>query len=106
MLSVGTGLAPNHRSGLVKNWLSVSVNRFSIAFHITLLKVCREPVHILIIRQDGLRCGIEKIAIPYSKHCQEDWNIFFERLAPEMIVHRVCSFQKLNKVIEAYCACD
>src|SRR4030042_4553253 len=79
MLSVCSGLTPDNRSCLITYFMTVPVNIFPVAFHVPLLEVSREPVHVLIIRQDSLGFSTKKIVMPdtYSGKCNR--YIFFKR---------------------------
>mmetsp|Transcript_8499 Transcript_8499/g.12413 ORF Transcript_8499/g.12413 Transcript_8499/m.12413 type:complete len:207 (+) Transcript_8499:150-770(+) len=53
MLPIGSRLSPNNGSSLDIHLLPVPANVLSIRFHITLLKVCRKTMHVLIIWQNS-----------------------------------------------------
>src|SRR5690606_7254814 len=86
MLTVGPGFPPDNGPGLVINRLTIAVDAFAVAFHIPLLEVRRKPVHILVIRYDGLSLCSQKIIVPNPDQRQGHRNILFERGVPEMAV--------------------
>mmetsp|Transcript_12077 Transcript_12077/g.18549 ORF Transcript_12077/g.18549 Transcript_12077/m.18549 type:complete len:207 (-) Transcript_12077:1025-1645(-) len=52
MLPIGSRLTPNDGSCLDIHLLPIPTNVLSIRFHITLLKVCRKTMHVLVIWQN------------------------------------------------------
>src|SRR6185437_13996452 len=66
MLAIGARFAPNDRSGRIVNRLAVPVDVLAIAFHIALLKVSRKAVHILVVWQNSIGFGVEKVVVPYA----------------------------------------
>ena len=64
VLAVGTGLPPHDGAGAVADTGPGPGHVLPVALHVTLLEVGREPVHILIIGQYGMRIGIKEIVIP------------------------------------------
>ena len=50
MLSIGSGLSPNNGPRLNLDTLSAFRDVFSVGFHITLLKVRSESMHVLVVR--------------------------------------------------------
>ena len=53
MLSVGSRLSEDNRSGHIINRLTKAVHGFSVRFHIQLLQMCRETAQCLRIRKNG-----------------------------------------------------
>jgi hypothetical protein len=49
MLAVRAGLPPNDRASLDRDFVSIYVNGFAVRLHITLLKICCESVHVLVV---------------------------------------------------------
>ena len=41
-----------------------SLNLLAIRLHVTLLKVGGEAVHVLVVGEQGVRLGAEKVAVP------------------------------------------
>src|SRR5690606_33359762 len=65
MLSVCSWLSPDNWPCLIINTLAITINVLTIAFHISLLEICREAMHVLVIRQNSLSFRIKEIIIPY-----------------------------------------
>src|SRR5512135_188738 len=104
VLSVRTRFSPNHGPGLITDFATIPINIFSVAFHIALLKICGEPVHVLIVGQYGLGLGAKKIIVPDSDHGENDRYVRFIRRLPEMDVHGIGALQKLREIFKSYCA--
>ena len=51
---------PNNRSSLEVHLETLLVDILSIRFHVTLLEIGGETVHVLVVRQNGQRFGAEK----------------------------------------------
>src|SRR5690554_28589 len=66
MLPVCSGFSPDNRPRLIVYRSSIPVNIFSITFHISLLEVCCESVHVLVVGQNGLRLCFIKVVVPDS----------------------------------------
>src|SRR3990170_1235112 len=66
VLSVGTRLTPDDRTCLIHNGNAVSVNRLSIALHVSLLKISGKPVQVLVVRQNCFGCCAKKIVVPHA----------------------------------------
>src|SRR5690606_9563331 len=64
MLTVGAGLSPDYRPGLISHRIPIPSGLFPVAFHIALLKIRREAVQVLIVRENGLGMCIAKVGIP------------------------------------------
>src|SRR5450755_1248960 len=64
MLSVGAGLAPVDRPGLVIHAFAVEGNVLAIALHRELLQIGWESLEILVVRQHGDGRSLQKIVIP------------------------------------------
>src|SRR5690606_11428670 len=94
MLSVGARLTPDNRTGLIHDGMAIAVHRFSVALHVSLLKVSREAVEILVVGENCLRGSSEKVVIPDADERQYHGKIFLEWRVFEMLVHRVSSFQQ------------
>src|SRR5687767_11879332 len=100
MLSICAGLSPNDGTGLIAHRITISVNRFAVAFHIALLKVSSKAVHVLIIWQYSLRRGSKKIIIPNADQRKDHGNIFFELFFSEMLVHGMSAVKKFFEIFE------
>src|ERR1043166_876525 len=67
MLPIGAWLTPYNRACGVGNFFSIPVYIFSIAFHISLLKISGKPVQVLVVGKYRFRCCTKKIHIPNSR---------------------------------------
>src|SRR5690348_19366 len=92
MLAVGSRFSPNDRPCGVSNLFATPVHVFSIAFHISLLEVSRETMHILVVRQNRFRLGAKEINIPKAHQAHDNRNIFFKLFLPEMFVGFISAF--------------
>src|SRR5690606_35377124 len=52
VLTVGARLAPDDWASLVIHGVAVTVNVFTVGFHVALLEVGRKAVHVLVVWQD------------------------------------------------------
>src|SRR5512141_327368 len=68
MLTVSAGFTPDDGAGLVVHPVSIPVHIFTIAFHIALLEIGREPVQVLIIGKNGLTFSTIEVVVPYADH--------------------------------------
>ncbi len=49
MLAICPRLSPDNGATLIIDPLTISIYRFPVTLHISLLKICGEPVHVLVI---------------------------------------------------------
>src|SRR5215469_13388023 len=64
MLTIGTGLAPDNRSGLIVDGVAFQIDVLTIALHIKLLQISAQTIEILVIRQNCHSFSTEEIIIP------------------------------------------
>ncbi len=64
VLAIGAGLAPDDGSGGVVHSFATFGHTFAVTFHVTLLKIGRKAVHVLVIRQDCLSLCTEEVIVP------------------------------------------
>ncbi len=102
MLAVSTRLTPDDWARLVIHCIAVTVNVFTVGFHVALLEVGREAVHILVIRQNRFGFGTEEVVVPDTDQRQQHRQVFLSRSGGEVFVHGVGAVEQLNKVVEAY----
>ena len=102
MLAVRARLSPYDRPGLIRGLPAFSVNTFAIALHISLLEVRREPVHVLVIRQDRMGLCSKEIVIPNAEQGKDDRDVPVERRFPEVPVHGMRAFKQFPEMIKAY----
>ncbi len=106
MLPVRPGFPPDDRTCLIAHFSPAPVDRLPVALHIPLLKVGREPVHVLIIRQNGLCLGTEEVVVPHPDQGKQDGDVLFKGGLPEMDVHGMGTLEELNKMLKSYRAGD
>ncbi len=102
MLTVSTRLTPDDWACLVIHRIAVTVNVFTVGFHIALLEVGRETVHILVVRQNRFGFSTEEIVVPDTDQRQQHRQVFLRRSGGEVFVHGVRARKQLNKVVEAH----
>mmetsp|Transcript_16392 Transcript_16392/g.37595 ORF Transcript_16392/g.37595 Transcript_16392/m.37595 type:complete len:276 (+) Transcript_16392:412-1239(+) len=100
VLSVGSGFSPNNRSGLAVNLFSVLGDVLSVGFHVTLLEVGRESVHVLVVRQNGTGFAVVKVVVPDSEHTKCEGNVLLWWAVHEVVVHGVGTGVHLHPVVE------
>src|SRR5690554_852400 len=86
VLSIGSSCTPNYRTGAVSDIISISVGMLAVAFHIALLKISREAMHILIVRQNSFGFRTKKIGVPYSYQSHNYRYIFLKFRSFEMVI--------------------
>ncbi len=101
VLSVGAGFSPNYRPGMVIDGFAIAIYVFPVALHIPLLKIGRETVQVLVVRENGFRGHVVKIAVPDADHGHQNWNVLFKWLFPEMPVCRMRPIQQSFKMCKA-----
>ncbi|MNT27298.1 hypothetical protein D3C72_1629240 [compost metagenome] len=102
MLTVSTRLTPDDWASLVIHGVAVTVNVFAVGFHVALLEVGREAVHVLVVRQDRFGFSTEEVVVPDADQCQQHRQVFLSRGGGEVLVHRVRAGEQLNKVVVAH----
>ncbi|MNN49344.1 hypothetical protein D3C81_1638640 [compost metagenome] len=102
MLTVGPRLTPDDWASLVIHRIAVTVNVFTVGFHVALLEVGREAVHVLIVRQDRFGFSAKEVVVPDADQCQQHRQVFLSRGGGEVLVHRVRAGEQLNKVVVAH----
>ena len=102
VLSVGAGLAPDHRTCLPGNGLALSVHIFAVRLHVPLLKISREAVHVLVVGQNGFGFSAEEIVVPDADEGEESRQILRNRRCAEMLIHGMGTFQQLAEAVKSY----
>ncbi len=77
VLTVGARLTPDDRAGLVIYGVAVTVNVFAVRFHVALLEIRREAVHVLVVRQNGFGFSTEEVVVPDTDQRQQHRQVFF-----------------------------
>src|SRR4030066_1683798 len=106
MLAICSWFTPYNWACLILYLLAISVNGLSITLHVSLLKVSRETLHILVIRQNYFGLSTEEIHIPDTNKCKDHRDIFLKRSVSKMMVHLKSTLQQLCKVFISDVACN
>ena len=106
MLAVGARLAPDHRSGMVRQGAAVAAHCLAVAFHVGLLQVGRETMQMLVIGQDRVGRGAEEIDVPDAEQRQGQRQVLLGWRGSEMLVHVVRAGQQFAKLRRADCQHD
>ncbi|CCK16170.1 hypothetical protein BN136_2180 [Cronobacter universalis NCTC 9529] len=102
VLAISARLAPDNRAGLVIHGVAVTVNVFTVGFHIALLEVRREAVHVLVVRQNRFGFGTKEVVVPDANQRQQHRQVFLKRRGGEVFVHLVRAGEQLDKVVVAH----
>ena len=89
VLAIGSRFPPNDGAGGVLHSFTVTVHTFAVAFHVPLLKIRGETVQVLVIRQDGMGLGVEKVVIPDTQQTHDHREVVLQRRRTEVVVHGV-----------------
>src|SRR4051812_29513658 len=98
MLAVRARFTPNNGAGGVISFVSISVNTFTVAFHISLLEISREAMHVLVIRQYSFTLGSEKVGVPNADKTHNNRDISRKFFCSKMFIYSECPFKKLLKI--------
>src|SRR4051794_16223114 len=101
MLAVRPWLAPDNRSRRYACRFAGAVDALAIALHVALLEIGGKPVHILIVRQYGMRLSSEEVVIPDAHQRQDDGQILFKRRSPEMLVHLETALEQFLEIVHS-----
>lgn len=77
VLAIGTGFTPDDRAGLPRDRLSLLGGAFAVGFHVELLQISDQTGQRLIVREDGMSGGVEKIIIPDAQEGQDRRHVLF-----------------------------
>lgn len=75
MLSICSWLAPHYWAGVEVDTFASFGDAFTVTFHITLLEVCSETVHILIVWEQGMSLSTVEVGVPDAEQCQHNWSL-------------------------------
>mmetsp|Transcript_4222 Transcript_4222/g.8573 ORF Transcript_4222/g.8573 Transcript_4222/m.8573 type:complete len:425 (-) Transcript_4222:52-1326(-) len=101
VLSVGSRFTPNNGTSLVIHLETVLVDIFSVRLHVTLLKVGRKAVHVLIVWQNGHRFGVKEVVVPNSNQRQCQGQVFLAIVLEEVLIHGMGTSMHFHPVIKA-----
>src|SRR4030095_6390415 len=99
MLSIGSGLAPKNRTGIVFDRFSNNRHVLSIALHRELLEIGRKPFQILFVRQNRDCLCIKEVTVPNSEQTEKNRQVPLERRCAKMIVDFVEAIEHGAKII-------
>ena len=94
MLTIGSRFSPNDGAGRIINGLSLAINRLTVALHIQLLQIGREPCQILVVWQHGITVGSVTIGVKNPNQCHQYREIPPERCRTEVLIHRLITGQQ------------
>mmetsp|Transcript_14531 Transcript_14531/g.31308 ORF Transcript_14531/g.31308 Transcript_14531/m.31308 type:complete len:268 (+) Transcript_14531:299-1102(+) len=106
MLSVCSWLTPDHRPRLNIDTISILANVLSIRLHVSLLKVRRETMHVLIIRKDSQTLRLVEVIVPNTDHCQCDGQVLLNGSIQEVLVHRMSTGMHFHPVVKSQRECN
>ncbi len=106
MLAVNAGGTPDDRAGVVVHGFALQGNTLAVALHVALLQVGRQFAQVVVVGQDRVAAGIEKITVPDTQHGQDDRHVLFERGLLEMQVHLVRATEQRTEIVHADHQCD
>ena len=89
VLSVGSRLSPDNGTSLNCNLLAILGDVLSVGLHVSLLKVSRKTVHVLVIRQDSDGLGAVEVVVPETNQSKGERQVFLGRCVDEVLIDRV-----------------
>jgi len=101
VLTIGTLLTPNNRASCVGHRFPLPGDALAIAFHFSLLQICRQVFQVLVIRQDGLGVGAEEVVVPNAQNCHHDWNVALKGGVAEVLVCQISAAQEGFEIIHS-----
>mmetsp|Transcript_9105 Transcript_9105/g.15829 ORF Transcript_9105/g.15829 Transcript_9105/m.15829 type:complete len:501 (-) Transcript_9105:206-1708(-) len=101
VLSIRSWLSPNDGTRLDIASLAIFGNVLSITFHISLLEVRRESVHVLIVGEDGQGFRLMKVIVPESDQRQGQRQVILGIGIQKVLIHGMRSRVHLHPVIES-----
>lgn len=101
MLAVSAWLAPDDWASLVIHCVTVTVNVFTVGFHVALLEVGRKTVHVLVVWQNRFGFSPEEVVVPDTNQRKQHRQVFLRCGGGEVFIHRMRAGEQLNKVVEA-----
>mmetsp|Transcript_17542 Transcript_17542/g.45004 ORF Transcript_17542/g.45004 Transcript_17542/m.45004 type:complete len:224 (+) Transcript_17542:929-1600(+) len=101
VLAVGAWLSPDDRAGRDGDGFAAARDTLAVGLHVSLLEVRAEAVQVLIVRQDRVRLGTKKVAVPHAERREEHRQVAAEGRCEEVLVHLVCAGQELDEVLPA-----
>ncbi len=101
MLTVGARLPPDDRAGRIIDARALAGDALAIALHIALLEVRWEVHQVLIVRQNGMRLGVEEVVVPDAQQPHHHGQILREGRGAEVFIHGMGAAQQGFEVVHA-----
>ena len=101
MLTVGPRLAPVDGAGIVIDRRPFERDMFTVALHGQLLQICRKPLQVLLVGQNGNRLCAEEVVVPDGEQSHQHRQVAFERSAAEVFVYLVKAIQHRAEILGA-----
>ena len=73
--------------GLVVDALAILGDELTVRLHVTLLKIVRKLVQVLVVREQKLSLRAVKVIVPDTNHRKKDGEVLLERRGLEMLIH-------------------
>ena len=101
VLAVRSRLTPHDRAGLHAYGVALEVDGLPVALHVELLQVRREPLQVLVVRQDRLRLRAEEVVVPHADQAEDHRKVSLEGRGAEVLVDRVEAREHLPELLVA-----
>lgn len=101
MLPVRSRFTPDDRAGLIGHLPAIPAHGLSVTFHVPLLKICREAVHILVIGENDFSLSAKEIDIPDADESEDYRDVAPERCIPKVLVHLKSTLEQFAEVFES-----
>ena len=103
VLSVSSWFSENHRSCHIIYWFSKTVYRFTVGFHIQLLKVCRKTAQRLRIWKNCCTWISQYVSFIKSDQCIQHCRVLKYVFVCSKFILCCCSIQELCKYFWSKC---
>mmetsp|Transcript_40401 Transcript_40401/g.72796 ORF Transcript_40401/g.72796 Transcript_40401/m.72796 type:complete len:592 (+) Transcript_40401:163-1938(+) len=101
MLSVRSGLSPDDGPSLDIDPIAFFVDGLSITFHVGLLEVSRESMHVLIVRQDGQTLCLMEVIVPNTDQCQSQWQVVLGIGSQKVLIYGMRSCMHFHPIVKS-----
>ena len=99
VLAVRARFAPEDRSCVVRDALSVKGDVLPVALHGELLQVRREAFEVLVVGQNSYRLGIEEVGVPDGEQAHQDGQVLLKWRRAEMLINRMEAREHFAEVL-------
>ena len=93
VLSVGAGLTKNNRARAVIDGVTVQIDTFPVTLHVALLQIGGQIFEVLIVRENRVGFGREKVVVPNAEEPHDDGDILIQGCRTEMLIRLVSPHQ-------------